>query len=96
MHTAASEQVLMFPQWLQDAVFANVEESAPFIFSKSVSSTKNRKRLNLAEQRKPSAGQGEDGPLSWWAILEGGWTNAYSVGRDVYAFSPSQQNSLSP
>lgn len=41
-------EVLIFLQQLQDAVFANVEKRAHFIFSKNVSSTKNsKKQLNL-------------------------------------------------
>lgn len=45
MHTEKPvRKVLIFLQQLQDAVFANVEERAHFIFSKSVSSTKNRKK----------------------------------------------------
>lgn len=50
MHTEQpAREVLIFLQQLQDAVFANVEERAHCIFSKNVSSTKNRKKkLNPA------------------------------------------------
>lgn len=46
---AAAGEVLIFLQWFQDAVFANSEQRACFMFSKNVRSSKNAKgRLNFA------------------------------------------------